>query len=185
MIYSLSLRDAGLILGIVLVVGHLLALLHAGGARRLLQRFPRSKPVGVALLTVNLVWAWRLVSTMDLGEFTPWRSTILTALVVLYVLAIFFVDEFLPVRALGLFFLLAAEPLLEAAFLRPEVSRLLVTVLAYVWLTLGLFWVGMPYLLRDQIAWVSKNDTRWRLAALGGVAYGAALLVCALTLYGA
>lgn len=184
MIYSLSLRNAGLILGIVLIVTHLLALLHAGGARQLLRRFPRSKPIGVALLTIDLAWAYQLVSTMDLGEFSPWRSTILIAMVALYFLSIFFVDELLSVRALGIFFLLAAEPLLEAAFLRPEVSRLLVTVLAYVWLTLGLFWVGMPYLLRDQIAWVSKSDARWRLAALGGVAYGVALLLCALTLYG-
>ena len=36
--------------------------------------------------------------------------------------------------ALGMIALLAAEPILEAAFLRPETSRLLVVVLAYVWI---------------------------------------------------
>jgi hypothetical protein len=59
------------------------------------------------------------------------------------------------------------------------------SVLAYAWATLGLFWVGMPYLLRDQIEWLTKTELRWRLAALGGLAYGVAVLVAALTQYGA
>jgi len=179
MIYPLSLRDAGWILGAVLVVTHLLALIHAQGARRCLPLFPRSRFFGVALLSVDAIWAFQLVSRMDLGEFTPWRGTFHGIIVAGYFLTLLFVGEFLAVRALGIFALLAAEPLLEAAFLRPEVSRLLITVLAYGWIVLGLFWVGMPYVLRDQIAWVSRTAGRWRLAALGGLAYGVAILVCA------
>ena len=41
-------------------------------------------------------------------------------------------------RALGILCLLAAEPLLDAAFLRPEMSRLLVTVFAYLLIVVGL-----------------------------------------------
>ncbi len=183
MIYSLSLRDVGLALGILLIVAHLLALLHAGGAKALLRLFPRSRTAGNVLLTIDAIWAFQLVARMDLGEFSPWRQTILVVIVAFYFLTLIFVDEFLSVRALGILCLLAAEPLLEAAFLRPEWSRLLVTVLAYIWIVLGLFWVGMPYLLRDQIAWVTREATRWRLAAAGGLAYGAAMLLCAILFY--
>ena len=59
--------------------------------------------------------------------------------------------NFSPSARSGILCLLAAEPLLEAAFLRPETSRLLVTMLAYLMIVVGLFWVTMPYLLRDQI----------------------------------
>ncbi len=82
-----------------------------------------------------------------------------------------------------MFLLLVAEPVLEAAFLRPETSRLLLVVLAYAWATLGMFYVGMPYLLRDQISWLQKTDARWRAACLAGLAYGVAVLICSATLY--
>ena len=45
-----------------------------------------------------------------------------------------------------------------------------------------MFWVGTPYTLRDQIAWVTGAEKRWRFAALFGLAYGALLLGLTLTL---
>jgi hypothetical protein len=79
--------------------------------------------------------------------------------------------------------LLAAEPLLEAAWLRPEVSRLLLVTLVYVWITFALFWIGMPYTLRDQIDWVLRVPARWKIGCFAGIAYGAALLISRWTLH--
>ncbi len=183
MIYSLSLRNAGIALGLFLIVIHALALLHSQGARELLRGFPRSRGAGFALLALAAVWAFWLVSTMDLGEFSSWRRTILIAIVASAGLMALYVQEFLAVRALGFLALLAAEPLLEAAFLQPEPTRLLVSFIGYAWALLGLFWVGMPYLLRDQLAWVSQSTGRWKVAALGGLVYGVAVLFCAFTRY--
>ena len=56
-------------------------------------------------------------------------------------------------------------------------------ILAYVWLTLGLFWVGMPYLLRDQIHWITKNRARFLALTLAGLVYGLVVLVCAVAAY--
>ena len=94
-----------------------------------------------------------------------------------------FVEEFLAVRALGILCLLAAEPLLEAAFFRYETSRLLVTAFAYFIIVAGLFWVTMPYLLRDQINWTAHSNWRWRGVHSVAILYGLALLACALTQY--
>ena len=116
----------------------------------------------MGILAVDTLWALWLVSNMDLGEFCQYRTLLQIGVPVAFVLTLIFVDEFLAVGALGMFALLAAEPVLSAAFLRPEIARLLLVVLAYVWLTLGLFWVGMPYVLRDQIAWITKNGPRFR-----------------------
>ena len=181
MIYSLDLYTMGLLVGALLILVHAVALIHGEGVRRFLRRFPRSRELGAVLLTVDAVWAFALVAQIDLGEFTIYRPVFLFVIVVGFFLTLVFVEEFLAVRALGMLLLLAAEPLLEAAFLRPETSRLLLSVLAYVWTTLGIFWVGKPYLLRDQIEWISKSETPWRLAALGGLAYGVAVLGTALT----
>jgi hypothetical protein len=60
---------------------------------------------------------------------------------------------------------------------------LLLVVLAYVWLTLGLFWVGMPYLLRDQINWITSTGNRFRALTLAGLVYGLLILVCAVAVF--
>ncbi len=99
---------------------------------------------------------------MEMGEFSNFRRPLLVILPIGFFLVLKFVDEFLAVRALGILCLLAAEPMLDAAFLRPETSRLLVTVFAYLLIVAGLFWVTMPYLLRDQINWSARNAARWR-----------------------
>jgi hypothetical protein len=183
MIYTFDLRFVGFVVGIALIVVHLVAIVNGETVRGWLRAFPRSKPAGIALLTVIAVWAFWLVATMDLGEFTRYRQGLEILVPVAWFLSWKFVDEFLAVRALGMLALLIAEPLLEAAFLRPEQSRLLLVVLAYVWVVFGMFWIGMPYLLRDQIAWLLKSDARWRACGFAGLFYGAAVLVCALAFY--
>jgi len=86
-----------------------------------------------------------------------------------------YVDEFLAVRALGIFLILVAEPLIEAAFLRPEAGRLLLVAWAYILAILGMVWVGLPYMLRDQIDWARKSKANWIAATAAGVVYGALL----------
>ena len=181
MIYSLSLHTAGLIAGALLALASLLAIFLP--AQDFLPRFPRSRTAGAVLLALGLVWSIWLLATMEMGEFSNFRRPLLIILPVGFVLVLRFVDEFLAVRALGILCLLAAEPLLDAAFLRPEASRLLVTVLAYLMIVAGLIWVTMPYLLRDQIDWSTESPGRWRFLSGVGFVFGAAILVCAFVAY--
>ena len=182
MIYSLKLETALYLTGLLVLLGHALALFKGRDAQAWLRALPRSKPLGVVLLTIASAWFFWLVWTMDLGEFSNWRQRVLVATPIAWWLAWKYVDEFLAARALGMLVLLGAEPLLEAAFLRPEMSRLFLVTLVYVWVAFALFWVGMPYTLRDQIAWITGAEKRWRAAVFAGLAYGALLLVLPLTL---
>lgn len=172
MLYPISLQATGFVVGALLVLIHAYALIQPAVSQRGLTRFPRSSLLGPVLLSIAAIWTFILIQKMDLGEFASFRRILLIATLVAWGLSWKFVPEFLPVRALGMLLLLAAEPLLSAAFLQPETSRLLLVVLAYAWIIAGLFWVGMPYLLRDQIAWVSQTSTRWRLMAGAGLVYG-------------
>jgi hypothetical protein len=182
MIYSLKLETAFPLVGVLLIAGHALALLKPAAVQSWLRSFPRSKSWGLTLVTLAAVWFFFLVAKMDLGEFTNWRQTVLIATPVAWVLTWKYVDEFLAVRALGMLVLLAAEPLLESAFLRPEISRLFLDALVYVWIGFAMFWVGTPYTLRDQVAWITGAQPRWRIASLAGIAYGALLIGLTLTL---
>jgi hypothetical protein len=181
-IYHLSLQSAGIIAGVLLVLISLPGLLKPNLAS-VAQKFPRSHVTGVFLLTICLVWTFWLLSTIQMGEFSAFRRPLLIALPIGYGLALRFVGEFLAVRALGILCLLAAEPLLDAAFLRYETSRLLVTVLAYFLILAGLFWVAIPYVLRDQINWTARSTFRWRCLHAIALIYGCAMLTFAFTQY--
>jgi len=181
MIYSLKLETAFILVGVLLVATHALALLKPAVVQGWLRRFPRSKNWGLALVSIAAVWFFFLVAKMDLGEFTNWRQTVLIATPIAWVLTWKYVDEFLAVRSLGMIVLLAAEPLLESAFLHTEPAAQFLRVLVYVWIVFAMFWVGTPYTLRDQITWITAADKRWRVAAFAGLAYGALLIGMVLT----
>ena len=181
--YGFSLKTVGLVVGLLVLGSHALAYLRGEETRGWLRRFPRSYPLGVALLSVDLLWAFWLAWMMDWGEFYYVRNYLLFLLPVFFFLTLHFVDEFLAVRALGILLLLAAAPLLDAAFLQPQWSRLLLVALAYGWIVTGMFWVGKPHLMRDQIDWLGRSALRWQAAILAGLAYGAVLFLCALVFY--
>lgn len=181
--HGLELKPTGLILGAALVAAHVFALVRPEPVKAFLKAFPRNRKAGITVLAVTLAWAWIIIRHMDLGEFHNLRTLLSVLLPVGFVLVIQFVDEFLAVRALGALALLAANPLLQAAFLEPPVTRLLLPVLAYAWIVLGLFWVGMPFTLRDQIGWVTATPGRFRACCVGGIVYGALVLVCAVAFW--
>jgi hypothetical protein len=182
MIYHLSLQTVGILAGLFLILISLPGLFKPDLAS-VAQHFPRSRTAGVVLLTIALVWTFWLLATIEMGEFQAFRRPLLIALPIGYVLVLRFVEEFLAVRALGILCLLAAEPLLDSAFLRYETSRLLVTVFAYLLVVAGLFWVTIPYLLRDQINWSARSAFRWRSLHAIAFCYGAVILGFAFTRY--
>lgn len=182
MIYAFPLATVAWITGLLLIVGYAIALVAPAQCKAALALFPRSRPAGVVLTIIAAVWAFWMVATIDLGEFTHLRRPLMIFIPIGTFLTVRFVEEFLAVRASGMLLLLAAEPLLESSFLRPETGRLLLVVLAYAWAIKGIFWVSMPYLMRDQIQWLTARPKLWTPAALAGVVYGLAIVVFAISL---
>ena len=179
----LSLKLVGVLIGLVWIAAHVFMLTRLEQTREWARQFPRSRTAGLVLLTVDFIWTYVLVYTMDWGEFYYLQTPVMFGLPVFFYLVIRYVDEFLAVRALGILGLLAAAPVLNAAFLRPPVSRLLVVVLAYAWVVLGMWYVSMPHALRDHLALLNRSASYWRAAALAGIAYGAVVLLCAVVWY--
>ena len=165
--------------GVLLLAVHLVALLRSEAVQGFLRQFPRSYKWGVILLSIDFIWSMLIISYMDMGEFYNLRSKFLLLLPVAFVLVLIFVKEFLAVRALGALLLLVSGPVLTAAFLQPPASRMLVPILAYAWIIAGMYFVGMPFLMRDWVNWITQTTGRWKLASLGGVVYGAVMLVVA------
>jgi len=189
----LSLFIVGLLLAVWLIAIHLFMLVKPAEAKDFLKKFPRSQQLGQILLGIGLAWFWLLIApdglgklsslAMSFGEFDSVKPILRIAVPISLFLVSISVRDFLAVRALGLLGLMAAYPLLESAFLKDPQSRLLVSIYAYAMLTASLFFVGMPYVFRDAVTWVSASGKRWNLCALAGLGYGVATLVCALAFW--
>jgi len=180
---TIELRTMGILLGALLLVGHAFALYSSEKVTSWLKTLPRNRKLGIMLIAVDGFWAYLVISQMDLGEFYAIRRVLQLAIPISCILVITYADEFLAVRAVGVLFLLAACPVLEAAFLQDPVTRILLPLFAYAIIIKGLFWVGMPYLMRDAIGWVTVRPERWRAACSAGALYGIAILICAFAFY--
>lgn len=161
-----------------------MALLKPVAVKAWLKKLPRNERLGMIVLAIDFLWCFLVWSEMDLGEFHKYERPVQVILVIGFLGFGMYVREFLAVRAIGLFLILLACPILDAAFLQPPASRLLLVFLAYAWVIKGMFYVGMPYLMRDGIDWVLANPSRWKMSALAGLVYGVAVLVCAILFYG-
>lgn len=182
---QLELKFVGIGFGLVLIGAHLAALFQRERLTPLLKKFPRNDIAGYVLLGICGVWSWFLMDTMDLGEFYTMERVVKIVIPIGFVLVVTYVKEFLAVRSLGVLMMLVPAPFLNAAFLEAPVTRLFIPFLCYIWIIVGMFWVGMPYLLRDWIDWFTEKDQpkRWLYGCAGGAAYGGLMLLCALLFY--
>jgi hypothetical protein len=189
----LQLFPTGLALGVVLIVAHAFLLLKTDTCQIFLRKFPRNQKLGQVLLGIGMLWFWLLIApegngfisflAMDMTEFNAAKPILRFLMPILFVLVAMSITEFLSVRAFGMLGLLVAQPLLEAAFLREPSSRLLIPIWAYALVTASLFCVGMPYLFRDAVTWVSARSARWKAFCGAGMLYGVVIVVCALSFW--
>lgn len=180
---GIPLKGTGIVVALALILSHAWMLKNTAKSQALLKAFPRTYSWGVILLTIDFLWAEFALANMDMGEFFNMRRTFMMIVAGGYIGVLLYVKEFLAVRALGSLLLLVAGPVLTAAFLQPPVSRLLLPILAYGWIIVGMFFIGMPYLMRDWVAWVNAKPLRWNLAMYSGIAYGIVLLAAAILFY--
>jgi len=190
---QLSLFAAGLLLALWLIGLHCVMLAKPNLTQAWLKKFPRNATSGQVILGIGLAWFWLLIAPdgmgklsalqMDLGEFNNAKPLLRLIVPAALVAVAISVRDFLAVRALGLLGLMVAAPLLQAAFLKDPTSRLLIPIFAYAMLTASLFMVGMPYLFRDLVTWVTASGKRWNAFAIAGLLYGVATLVCAVSFW--
>jgi hypothetical protein len=180
---GIPLKGTGIAVALALILSHLWALKNTPKTQAFLKAFPRTFQWGVILLTIDMIWSVFALANMDMGEFYDKRRIFIMITIGGYVAVLVYVKEFLAVRALGALMLLVAGPVLTAAFLQPQMSRLLLPVLAYVWIIVGMYFIGMPFLMRDWVNWLLAKPQRWNLAIGTGIGYGAVLLLAAILFY--
>jgi hypothetical protein len=167
------------------LVGSLYVLTHAPllaspeAAREGLRHFPRHRWLGRLLTLAAVAWTAWLVWRAALGFAEPYKAPLVVVGAPLtYYLTVTFVDELLAPRALGVLLLLAAEPILAARW-DEHPLRLLIAVLAYVWVLAGMVLVVSPYWFRRATERLLATRGRTRAVGALGVGFGVLLLAVA------
>ncbi len=177
-----ALASLSLLLGLLAVMCGGLSLLFPAPVRAGLVKFPRSVWPGRILLAVDMVWSAWAVNQMHFGGFDSAKVHLYWLAPVCIVLGCLYLEELLSVRALGGLLLLAAGPMLNVARFHPSAWRLVIPVLAYVWIIVGLFFLLCPWWFRRMTERV-RSDTAMRAWGAIRVLAGAGLIALALLVY--
>lgn len=184
---KLPLGVAGLLMGLALVALHAYALLKPEAAKAALSKAAENDKAGKVLLTVDFIWIFLLLLDvswnplrMNLFDFNSFRGMLVILCPIIWFVLYGEKKNLLFPRALGLFLLILAIVPLTAAYLKEPAMRLLIPIWWYPVLTVAMFWVGKPYLMRDWAAWYVAKPKLYQYSNLFGLGYGALLLVCSL-----
>lgn len=185
---ELSLFSAGLVLGLVLTGLYGVLFFKPEASKAWATKLPRHYQAGVWTMGIGMIWFWLLVApsgkgllsslSMDLGDFNRLKGYLVLAVPLFAVGMIFHVKEFLFVRGLGLCLLMFSGPLLYAADFEKATFKNLIPTIAYLMIIKGIYFVGMPYLFRDGVTWLTAKPERWKFASLSGFVLGILVLIC-------
>ncbi len=169
--------------GLAMLAVFLPMLLAPGWAYTLLKAFPRSAWPGRVLAALDVVWFAFYVLDASLPWIDANRWIVFAGAPVLFAVIVLFMDELLSVRAFGALLLLAAQPLLDAAFPYQSQWRLVLTTFAYCLVLVGSVLVWSPYLLRKVFIEPLSRAVALRCAGAAGVLLSLVLLGLGLFVY--
>ena len=142
-----------------------------------LKAFPRSVWAGRILSAVAWIWAAYAINMMGLDFLEPYKRVLNIVAVICIPLTWYWMDNLLSCRALGGILTLFPYELLHVARIHSSPARLVLVVLAYLFIVYGMWLILYPWTLRKHIDWVVLKEGRIRGTA-------ALFLVSALVLVG-
>jgi hypothetical protein len=152
-----------------------------GSTARALPRSNRAAWLFFGTGAAWFIWRCSRLAESDLIFFQS-PGPVMVAFGVLAVLAFVYTPDFLAVRGLCVLMLLAAEPLLNAAYMEYQhPQRLLMVTAVYLGLAAALYLAAAPYRLRDFFDWLFQRPARPRLLGALLLTYGLATTAAAFT----
>lgn len=176
----MSLTTATLLPGIFLIALGALFLSGNSAVVSMFKSMPRSRVAAVVFFGGGALWFLYVLAGLPEADLILAQSPrpLIVAFGLLAILAFYYLPDFLAVRGLAVLTLLAAWPLLTAAYGEYDIpQRLFMVAAVYVSVALALYLGAVPYRLRDFFHWLFARPGRAR--ALGGALLGYGLLLAA------
>lgn len=170
-------------LGCFIMAVNLPAILAPAFFRRVATSFSRNVPAAWVLTAIDVAWVAWVIFHASLGRFEGLKPLLYVAAPVSFFAMVFFMDELLAPRALGGLLLLLANPVLISARWLDTPWRLVMVVIAYVWVIAGITFVLSPFRLRQAAEWGTKTDLRCIVGGSIRFLVGLFLLILGLKVY--
>jgi hypothetical protein len=170
-----SLAFVSTAVGVLIMITRLPGVISPSTFREQMLRFPRSVMAGRVLIGIVAVIAGYNLYQASVNNWSWARPLVLIGVPVAYLLVIRYADQFLAVRGAAALVLLLARVMLLATDRSEHPMRLLVVVLAYLWVVAGIWMAVAPHHFRDVARFIVNNDTRCRAVCGGAVVLGAFL----------
>jgi len=144
------------------------------------RKFPRSIPMGGALMVAATAWfVWNL-SVENIADFEWLKEYLYILFVAVGIGSCFFVQDFLGARGLAVIMLLLGKLMVDTARWQQTSWRLVITTWAYLLVVAGIWFTISPWRLRDLFEWANESESRTRL--LSGIRFAFGIFVIALGL---
>ncbi|MBL9207084.1 MAG: hypothetical protein JNN01_18480 [Opitutaceae bacterium] len=178
----MSLTVATLLPGLFLLLLGGLLLLGNSAIVASFKAMPRSPVATAVFFGGATLWFLSKVWTLSEADFGEYRMILFVAFAAVATLSFFYVPDFLAVRGLAALMLLAATPLLDAAYMEyHHPQRLFMVSVVFVGIAAAIYLGASPFRLRDFFSWLFANATRSRLLGGALAGYGLLLAVVAFT----
>jgi hypothetical protein len=170
-----------LALGVFMIATHGWALLKPSAAIPFVRGFHRNHALGVVFMLLAAAWLEYNTINEDLSDIDKMKPALLALFPALGIGACFVVRDFLAVRGLGAFLLMASWYVLDTIRWHDSLWRDAVSGWMYVWVIFA-FWTTLsPWKVREWTGWLTAVEGRFKAAAGAGVAWGLFVSVLALT----
>jgi hypothetical protein len=178
-----SLTVYAVVIGSAMLAACLAKLVFPQTIQAWLAAFPRNIWAGRILAAIDVALVAWLLATQGFEWVDARRQLLYLAAPAAYLLIVFFMDELLSVRALGGLVLLIPFWILDAAFLHPMQSRLVMTAFAYLMVVVGMALVWSPYLFRKFMERLNAHAGLGFAGAVAGSLLGLAMIVLGVVVY--
>ena len=146
------------------------------------KSFPRSTNATLVFFGAASGWFLYRVWNLSPADFGEYRLPLFIGFALVAALSFWCVPDFLAVRGLAALVLLAASPLLDAAYMEwSHPQRLLLVGFVYVCIALAIWLGATPYRLRDFFEWLFRTSGRPRAVGSTLLGYGVLLIAVAFT----
>lgn len=184
------------VVGALIVLSRLPGIFSPEKFRAFHIKFPRAVWPGRILMAIAAIWAGIVVygaatatlheTLLETGRGGIWAilpTVVVIGFPIAYWLVIQFGNQYLALRGTAALLLLFAKVMVDAADASDLASRLVVTVLAYLWVVAAMWMTIAPHHIRDLIGYIMANNARCRLVCSLGIAVGATLLGLGMFVY--
>jgi len=179
----MTLQWIAIILGVLATAGGLVGVLRPELVKKMIELFPRSVAPAWVFAALCCVLGAKEALEMNMGFLDAYKKYIYFISPMVFIASVVYMKELLAPRALGGFLLLIAVPILQIARWHESPLRLVVVVLAYLWIIYGLVLLMSPWYFRKLSTPLMENESRFKAIAFTKTALGVVLLLLGLFVY--